>query len=230
MTCIIIEDEPLARERLVDYIEKIPGFKLLSVFNNAIDALTFLQNYATDVIFLDIHMAGMSGINLLEQHKIQGQVILTTAYHEFAVKGFELNVTDYLLKPFSFERFQQGVEKAQIIHSRDKSVNTGKYFFVRTEYHLEKIMYDELLFVEGMRDYRRIHTLTKPIMTLQTFREFEAQIPVNILFRVHKSYMVAIDKIDAIVKNSISIKGKIIPVSETYKHAFLNLINQSKDK
>jgi len=228
MTCIIVEDEPLAQERLKEYINKIPELVLQAVFDNGADALAYLQKNKTDLVLLDIHLDGISGIKLLEDHKLQCPVILTTAYHEFAVKGFELNVTDYLLKPFSFERFQQAVEKAVQKNGKNETDADKPFFFVKTEYRLEKISFSELFYIEGMRDYRKIHTSGKPIMTLQTFKDFEKDIPAKILCRVHKSFMVAIDKIDSIEKNEIQIGGKRIPVSDTYRQAFYELI-KSKD-
>ena len=143
-------------------------------------------------------MGEISGIQFLEAGKIKSKVIVTTAYEEYALKGYELNVTDYLLKPFSFERFFQAVSKVQDEVDRQMNKTDIRYIFIKTEYRLEKIMLNEILFIEGMRDYRRIHTTKKRIMTLQTFKDLELEIPENIICRVHKSYMVAIDKIESI--------------------------------
>ncbi len=225
MTCIIVEDEPLAQERLKEYVNKIPGLLLNAIFDNGADALAYLQKNKTDLVLLDIQIDGISGIKLLEEHKLQCQVIMTTAYHEFAIKGYELNVSDYLLKPFTFERFQQAVEKAVQNDLRKGLVSAKDYFFVKTEYRLEKISFADLFYIEGMRDYRKIYTTGKPVMTLQTFRDLETAIPSSILCRVHKSFMVAIDKIDAIEKNEIRIREKMIPISDTYREAFYNIIH-----
>jgi DNA-binding LytR/AlgR family response regulator len=228
MNCIIVEDEPLAQERLKDYIEKMPGLNLVASLDNGTDALAFLQQHVVDIIFLDIHMDGISGISLLEEYNIKSQVILTTAYHEFAIKGFDLNVTDYLLKPFHFERFRQAVEKAAQQTQKNEQPQDKPYVYVKTAYRLEKILFADIFFIEGMRDYRKIHTRSKPIMTLQTFRDFEKEIPANILCRVHKSYMVAIDKIDSIEKNEIRIGEKCIPISDTYRQVFYEIITRPK--
>ena len=227
INCIILEDEPLAQERTKSYIERIPYLRLLNSFDNAIDAISFLKSSSVDLIFLDINMGEFSGIQLLESVKIQAQIIITTAYHEYALKGFELNVTDYLLKPYSFERFLQAVDKVQdhLINKAGKQI--VKFIFVKTENRLEKILFSDLLYIEGMRDYRSIQTMSKRIMTLQTFREFEQEIPSTILCRVHKSFMVAIDKIDAIERDGIRIQQKIIPISETYRQSFFHLIGHS---
>lgn len=225
--CIIVEDEPLALERTKSYVQKLPFLNLLSTFDNGIDALVFLKSNPVDLIFLDINMGEFSGIQLLESSKITSQVIITTAYNEFALKGFELNVTDYLLKPFTFERFLQAVDKAQNNLLKQDVQLQKKFVFIKTEYRLEKVSLDEIMYIEGMRDYRRIHTTNKRIMTLQTFSELEQEFPSNMICRVHKSYMVALDKIDSIERDRIKIQDTLIPISETYKKQFFDLINHS---
>jgi len=226
INCIIVEDEPLALERAKEYVLKLPFLDLRATFDNALDALVFLKTSRVDLIFLDINLGEMSGIQLLETSAVKSQVIFTTAYQEYALKGFDLKVADYLLKPFTFERFVQAVDRA-IEHLPKKQIvkTPNSFIFVKTENRLEKVSLREITFIEGMRDYRRIHTVNKRIMTLQTFAEFERQIPPNIVCRVHKSYMVALDKIDSIEKNGIKIKDQIIPISETYKNRFFSLIN-----
>ncbi len=228
ISCIIIEDEPLALERTRNFVLKLPFLNLLSSFDNGIDALIFLKSNSVDLIFLDINMGEFSGIQLLEAATIKSEVIITTAYNEYALKGFDLNVTDYLLKPFTFERFLQAVDKAQTNLSKTEVVRDNKFIFVKTEYRLEKLFLNEVLYIEGMRDYRRIHTINKKIMTLQTFKEFELDMPASLICRVHKSFMVAIDKIESIERDRIKIKDILIPISETYKKIFFERINQSK--
>jgi two-component system LytT family response regulator len=224
--CIIVEDEPLALERLKDYVARMPQLNLLFSFESGADALLFIKANKVDLVFLDINMDGLSGIQLLETSYIQSQVIITTAYDEYALKGFDHNVTDYLLKPFTFPRFVQAVEKAQnnLVEKRlDK-----KYIFIKTEYRLEKLFYTDIFYIEGMRDYRRIHSVDKKIMTLQTFSEFEEEIPKSIICRVHKSYMVSLDRIQTVEKDKIIINDVVIPISETYKKSFLAVINASR--
>jgi len=170
-------------------------------------------------------MDELSGIELLESSKISSQVIITTAYQEYALKGYELQITDYLLKPFTFNRFLQAVNKAQENLSQRIAEKQLDFIFVKTENRLEKIMINEILYIEGMRDYLRIHTSGKKIMTLQSFSELEQLIPAHLVCRVHKSYMVAINKIESIERSRIKIADQLIPVSETYKEAFLQLIN-----
>ena len=226
ISCIIIEDEPLAQERIKGYIPQLPYLSLLHTFDNAIDALVFLKTTKVDLIFLDINLGVLSGIQLLEISDLDCKVIITTAYDEFALKGFELNVTDYLLKPFTFGRFRHAVEKVKEALI-PKSIPAGQHFiFIKTEYRLEKVMFSDICFIEGMRDYRRIHTTHKKIMTLQTFGQLEQELPPQLICRVHKSYMVALDKIDTIEGDRIHIGKTVIPVSETYRKGFLERINR----
>ena len=227
-TCIIIEDEPLALERIKDFALKIPFLNLCATFDNALDGLAFLKSNKVDVLFLDINMDELTGVELLESSKIDSQVIITTAYQEYALKGYELNVTDYLLKPFNFNRFLQAVNKAHENLNKSASDTPTEFIFVKTENRLEKINLLDIVYIEGMRDYRRIHTVNKRIMTLQTFNELEQIIPSNLACRVHKSYMVALSKIESIERGRIKISDKIIPISETYKADFFQKINSGK--
>lgn len=222
--CIVIEDEPLAAERIQSYIGKLSFLDLQASFENGIDALVYLRTNRVDLIFLDINIGELSGIQLLETANPRCEVIITTAYDEYALKGFDLNVTDYLLKPYSFERFIQSVTRAQDNLLKAGATTGKKFIFVKTEYRLERVEFSDIIFIEGMRDYRRIHTQSKKIMTLQTFKELEEEIPEKIVCRVHKSYMVAIDKIDSIERDLIRIGGLEIPVSETYRKRFYEVI------
>jgi two-component system LytT family response regulator len=224
-TCIIIEDEPLALERTKGFVMKTPFLQLLKTFDNALDGLAFLNANKIDILFLDINMDELSGIELLESSKLDCQVIITTAYSEYALKGYELNIADYLLKPFSFERFLQAVNKTVSKRNILAPDTDLKHIFVKTENRLEKVNIDDILFIEGMRDYRRIHTLNKRIMTLQNFSELELVLPAKLICRVHKSYMVSISKIDEIERSRIKIADNIIPISETYREHFFSQIS-----
>lgn len=224
-TCIIIEDEPLALEKTKDFVNKVPFLNLSATFDNALNGLAYLNNNKVDVLFLDINMDELSGIELLESSKINSQVIITTAYQEYALKGYELRITDYLLKPFTFNRFLQAVNKAQENLNQRSADKPLDFIFVKTENRLEKIMINDILYIEGMRDYLRIHTLNKKIMTLQSFNELEQLLRSHLVCRVHKSYMVAVNKIESIERSEIKIGNVIIPVSVTYKELLFQLIN-----
>jgi two-component system LytT family response regulator len=226
ISCIIVEDEPLALERTREYALRLPFLNLLATFDDALGALTFLKANEVDLIFLDINLGEVSGIQLLETSAVNSQVIITTAYQEYALKGFDLKVADYLLKPFTFERFVQAVDRAQAaLGPRRRALTPDGLIFVKVESRLEKVALREIIFIEGMRDYRKIHAHGRRLLTPQTFAEFERQIPPEIVCRVHKSYMVSIDKIDSVEKGHVRIKDRVIPISETYRERFFGLIN-----
>ena len=223
--CIIIEDEPLAADKIAHFIAKLPVIQLLAVFNSAIPAIEYLKNNPVDLIFLDIEMKDLSGIQFLESVSIESKVIITSAYEQYAIKGFDLQVCDYLLKPISFERFVQSVGKAceELTQKREqKKINR---IFIKTEYRLEGIDLADILYIEGMGDYRRIVATSKKIMTLQSFGEIYDLLPKDLFCRVHNSYIVSLNKIDKIERNRIRIKEKLIPVSNSYCKAFYGRIN-----
>jgi two-component system, LytTR family, response regulator len=224
INCIIIDDEPLAVKKLVNYINKLPTLNLLETFNSAVSAIGFLKANSIDLIFLDIEMKEITGIQLLESVNTKSKVIITTAYEKYAIKGFELQVSDYLLKPITFERFLKASDKvAQDLGQRV----TNEHFkvFVKTEYRLEGINTSEILYIEGLGDYRRIITLQKKILTLQTFKELTDLLPRDKFCRVHNSFIVSIDKIEKIERNRITIKEQLIPISDSYGKVFYNKIN-----
>lgn len=226
-SCIIIKDEPLAMERTRQFVQKVPFLSLCATFDNALMGLAHLQNNPVDILFLDINMDELSGIELLESTSLECQVIFTTAYQQYALKGYELNVTDYLLKPFTFNRFLQAVNKAQEQLDKKEVSKPVDFLFVKTENRLEKVTLSDIVYIEGMRDYRRIHTTHKRIMTLQNFKDLEKTIPSNIICRVHKSYMVSLAKIEAIERSRIKIADQNIPISETYRELFFQMISNN---
>jgi two-component system LytT family response regulator len=230
INCIAIDDEPLALSKLEGFISKVPELDLVRTFDNAIEAIGWLRENRTELIFLDIQMEQLTGIQFLEATGSDARIILTTAYDQYAIKGFELNVTDYLLKPYSFQRFVKAINKVMEYFTR-KSENTemsgnDSYIFVKTEYRLERIDIDEILYIEGMKDYLRIICKNKKIMTLQSFTKLEECLPEKRFCRVHKSFIVALDKIKSIERGVILIADQRIPVSNTYKESFFSKIKQ----
>ncbi|HEX3007651.1 MAG TPA: LytTR family DNA-binding domain-containing protein [Bacteroidales bacterium] len=235
--CIAIDDEPLALDIIKDYALKVPFLNLIQTFDNALESLDFLKQQRVDLLFLDIQMDDLTGIQLLNVIKQKPLVIFTTAYDKFAIQGYELDALDYLLKPISFERFLRAVDKAydrlasrhenSMDNSPAKPANTANddYIFVKTEFHLEKVRFSDILFIEGMGDYLLIQTPTSKIMTLQNFRKIEEVLPDGRFERVHKSYIVALDKIDRIERNRIYINQKIIPISDTYRKTFFDALD-----
>jgi two-component system, LytTR family, response regulator len=229
INCIVIDDEPLALSKLESFIKKVPWLTLIRTFDNAIEAIGWLRENVSDLIFLDIQMEHLTGIQFLEATGTTSRVIITSAYDQYAIKGFDLNVTDYLLKPFSFERFLQAVNRVMEYYSQklegQKTISDNDAFiFVKTEYRLERIDINDILYIEGMKDYLRIICTSKKIMTLQSFYKIEESLPANKFCRVHKSYIVAIDKIKSVERGVILIADKRIPVSNTYKESFFSKI------
>ncbi|MBC6493043.1 LytR/AlgR family response regulator transcription factor [Flavihumibacter stibioxidans] len=223
--CIIVEDEPLAMERMQQYVGKLPWLRLVASFDNGLDALVYLQTNKVDLVFLDINIGEISGIRLLETTSSKPEVIIITAYDEYAIKGFDLNVTDYLLKPYSLERFLQAVEKVRHNLQKPEPAAEKKFIFIKTEYRLEKLMLEDILYIEGMRDYRKIHLSDRRLLTLQTFKELEQDIPATVICRVHKSYMVNISRIDSIDREGIRMGNTLIPISDTYRKSFYQLLS-----
>ncbi|MFT3827646.1 MAG: LytTR family DNA-binding domain-containing protein [Chitinophagaceae bacterium] len=221
LTCIIIEDEPLALLRTKEYVERIPFLRLLHTYSNPLEALTILGSGNIDLLFLDIQMEQLTGIQLLQSLSQPPAVILTTAYEEFALKAFELDVTDYLLKPFSFERFLAAVMKVQ---QRKAQASLPAFLFFKTANQQQRIELDAIHFIEGARDYRKIYYADQTLLTLETFGELEERLPASLFCRVHKSYIAAISKIKTIETDQVLIGKTWIPVSESYKKKLLSVI------
>jgi DNA-binding LytR/AlgR family response regulator len=228
INCIIIEDEPLAMARAKEFVQKVSFLRLLQTFDNGLDAISYLKTESVDLIFLDIQMDEFTGIHLLESLNQRPEVIIISAFNEYAVKGFDLNVTDYLLKPYTFERFLSAALKVlDKIKATKKDVQD--FVFIKTEYRLEKVFFEQILFIEGMRDYRQIHTSEKKIMTLETFKELESKLPSNQFVRVHKSYLVSLNKIESIERDRIKIQKDLIPISDTFRENFYLSISSSNN-
>ncbi|MFM2359417.1 MAG: hypothetical protein RLY16_1410 [Bacteroidota bacterium] len=224
INCVIIEDEPLAQERLKTYVSKLPYLKLLACFEQIQAAHAFLLSNVVDLILLDIQLKDRSGIEWLETASPNCQVVITTAYPQHALKGFDLKVADYLLKPFTFERFNQAMERV-VDNFSNRLMNNVNFILVKTEHRVERVLIQDILFIEGMRDYRKIHATKGNLMTLVTFTNFEQELALTPIYRVHKSFMVAINKIDRIEKGMIFIGEKKIPISGTYKKSFFQKLD-----
>ena len=224
INCIIIEDEPLAMERIRSFVQRVSFLNLLACFDNGVEAIGFIKANPIGLLFLDIQMDGFTGIQLLEALQKRPEVIITTAFDQYALKGFDLNVSDYLLKPFAFERFMQAVTRVYDRLALGVLQPNKQIIFIKTEYRLEKVSLDEILYIEGMRDYRCVYLKDKYIMTSQTFTDLEKELPPAQFCRVHKSFIIAMDKIESIERDRIKIKSELIPVSDTYKESFYKLV------
>jgi Response regulator of the LytR/AlgR family len=232
INCIIIEDEPLAQEKLVGFVEQVPFLKLLQTFENGIEAIAFVKTNPVDLIFLDIQMPNFTGIQFLETLTERPQIIIVSAYDQYAIKSYEFSVTDYLLKPYSFNRFVQAIEKVMEkykVKAQPPAHVHNDIIFVKTEYRIEKINLSDILYIQGMKDYQMIVTSQEKIMTLQSFKEMENVLPSPAFVRVHKSYIISLDKIESIERNRIRIADQMIPISDTYKDLFYNTLKNSRN-
>ncbi|UCS92999.1 LytTR family DNA-binding domain-containing protein [Echinicola marina] len=238
--CIAVDDEPLALELICSFIEQTSFLSLEAKFENAIDALAFVHSHEVDLIFLDIQMPDLSGMELarvLDSNK-QGntaRIIFTTAYNQFAIEGYKVDAMDYLLKPFSYEEFLKSCTKAYH-YFESKSSPTGgnpdsaqqNYIFIKVEYQLVKVMLKDILYVEGYKDYVKVHLADKsaPLLSLTSLKNMEEILPENQFMRIHRSYIISLDHIHSITKNSVNINNTTIAVSENYKDNFLQFVNK----
>ncbi|MFW9612885.1 MAG: LytR/AlgR family response regulator transcription factor [Macellibacteroides fermentans] len=228
LKCIITDDEPIARKGLQSYVERIDFLELVGVCEDAIQLNNQLKSQQADLLFLDIEMPYMTGIELLNSLSNPPKVIITSAYAEYAIKGYDLEVSDYLLKPISFDRFLKAVNKAydQLISSQTPVVQD--YLFVKTSLKLEKIRFNDMRFIEGVENYVAIYTSDGKIITHTTLRTILQKLPPERFVQVHKSYLVNIDKIDSIEGNLLGIGKNKIPLSRTYKETALEIILKNK--
>lgn len=224
IACIIVEDENSAAEKLASFINKIDYLDLKNTFSEVTDALNWLAGYPVDLIFLDLHLGELNGFELLKNLRTTPKVIITTAFSEYAVESYRYFIDGYLLKPYSFSDFLQSVSK--IAHAPVPKTDKKKEFaFIKTEYHLEKILLEDILYLEGMKDYIKIVLKDRQIMTLMNFREISELLNPSDFYRVHHSYIVAVNKIDLIERSRIKIRNKYIPISDRKKAGFLEFIH-----
>ena len=242
LKCIAVDDEPLALDIIEDYVSKVPFLELVKRTENAIEALQLVQAGGIDLVFLDIQMPELTGIQFLKIANNKASYILTTAYSQYALESYDLNVSDYLLKPIAFDRFYKAVEK---VHNQTKSVepvavaqpvpvsapfsasnhSVQDFIFVKTEHKIQKIQLDDILYIEGLKDYISIFTKAERVITLQNMKKMEETLPKGQFVRVHKSYIISLDKIESIERSRISINGKVIPIGDTYRDEFFKHID-----
>lgn len=230
MKCIIVDDEPLAREIMESYVEKVPFLRLIASCKNAFEALDKIQQEKPDLIFLDIQMPDLNGIQFYESLVYKPLVVFTTAYSEYAVSGFDLDATDYLVKPFSFDRFMKAVNKARTSQQHENTEDLGnsqrKFMFVKDGVKIVRVSYDDILYFEGMKDYVKIVMNNKFILTLISMQNMVDKLPKDMFVRVHRSFIVSIPKIEKIEKNRVVISGKWIPVGNSYKSLLSDALGQ----
>ncbi|MBN2614984.1 MAG: response regulator transcription factor [Bacteroidales bacterium] len=230
MNCLIVDDEPLAREILETFTAKVPQLKLISSCQNAFEALEILQKEKIDLVFLDIQMPDLTGIQLYSTLPTKPLVIFTTAYSSYAVTGFELDALDYLVKPFSFERYLKAVNKALELDKKKKEEpvsGSHDFMFVKDGTKLVKVNYNDVLYLEGMKDYVKIVMKdNKFLLTLISMQHMVDKLPERNFVRIHRSYIVSISKIDKVEKNRVVIGSKWIPVGNSYKESLHSVLGR----
>ncbi len=242
LRAIIVDDEPLALDVIETFIERIPGsVELVKKCSNAMEAMEALKTESVDLMFLDIQMPQLTGVDFLRSLQNPPLVIFTTAYSEYALDGFELNAVDYLLKPISFERFMKAVNRASELHDLQKGgeipesdeIETGTDFiFVKSDKKLVKVKYEDIIYIEGLKDYVIIRMEKGRVITLQTMKSLDAKLPQKIFKRTHRSYIVNMDKISAIMGNMIEVYEKSdikhLPIGKNYREELLSIINENR--
>lgn len=237
--CLIIDDKPLAIDLLAEYSRKVPFLELVAITTNPVEGLSIVREQQIDLVFLDMQMPELTGLEFI---KIAGKycgVILTTAYAEYALDGYEHDVVDYLLKPVAFDRFYRAAQKAlQLFRSYSKTpvdihINpvdnkSAEYLFIKTEHRIQKVNLSDILFIEGLQNYIALHTIGGRILSLQPLKKIEDQLPRKEFVRVHKSYIIALRHITTIERGRISIGNSIVPVGDSYREGFYQLVDSSK--
>lgn len=226
LKCIIVEDEPLAAKILSDYISQVPFLDLNGTFKDAILATDYLRENSVDLIFLDIHLPKLKGMAFLKTLIDPPAVIITTAYHQYAVEGFELNVTDYLLKPFEFERFLVAVNKVKATQTekqRSTESETKDHLFINVQKKKVKILFSEIVYIESQREYIKIVTTKREYISKMSTHEIESLLPSNLFKRIHRSFIVSVSKIESYTAEAVELNGVSIPIGRGYRDIIENL-------
>ncbi|MEX0997333.1 MAG: LytTR family DNA-binding domain-containing protein [Flavobacteriaceae bacterium] len=231
ISCIVVDDESIAREIIETHLSKIPGITLMGSYNNAIDALNCLRENTIDLVFLDINMPDISGISFAKSINKNIKIIFTTAYRDYAVEGFELQAVDYLLKPISFERFLKAVNIYHEIffdvdQNEIKTAQAHEFMFVRSDRKMIKIDFDDIIYIESYGDYLKIHLATETIITRETISAIEAKLPGKRFLRIHRSFIIALKHISSFTHEEIIIANKALTISRSYKKDVLAVLEK----
>jgi DNA-binding LytR/AlgR family response regulator len=228
LSCIIVDDEPIARKILHEFVDHVPFLDLQGKFENATKAEAFLSTSAVDIIFLDIEMPKVSGLQMLQKMHIESLVIVTTAFPQYALEGYELDVIDYLLKPFAFNRFLKAVHKAKDYYHIKNMATAARpsYIFIKSDKRIEKIELSDILYVESVGNYVSINTDNKQILAYLTMKSLESQLPFEDFIKIHQSYLVNCSKIRSIEGNEIQIGDKSLPISRNYRDLVMKIVHQ----
>lgn len=237
LTCVIVDDEPLATAVLGRYCAQLPFLHLVATFHDSLAALAFLQTTPVDIVLLDIDMPGLSGVQLAQILPAGGprpRLLFTTAHERYALQGYELGVADYLLKPIAFPRFAQALARLQqqlqlpAAATESSAAAPAEAMFVKHEHRLQRVAFEDLLYVEGCKEYLLLHTADgNRILTLQSFRRVEEVLPPQRFARIHRSYLVALSRIEHVERSKVQVAGQLLPIGDAYREEFLALIRQS---
>ncbi|HQG76988.1 MAG TPA: LytTR family DNA-binding domain-containing protein [Bacteroidales bacterium] len=234
ISAIAVDDEPLALQLVTGYIEKTPWLELAGSFDNPVDAMDFVEEHNVDLVFVDIQMPDLNGIEFTRSVKRSPKVIFTTAYDKYAIEGFKLDIVDYLLKPFSYEEFLKAVNKARRLimlekGTADKIESSNEFLFLKSEYKIRRIDFNDILYIEGLKDYVKVYLMdqAKPVMSLTTLKLLESKLPASKFMRVHRSFIVNLEKVDTIERGRIIFGKTYIPVGEQYKEKFQGFLDRN---
>jgi two-component system LytT family response regulator len=220
INCLVVDDEPIARSGILEYIDQVEFLTAVAICKNAIEASFALANHQVDLVFLDIQMPKITGIDFLKNLQAPPLVIITTAFPEYAIEGYELNILDYLLKPISFERFFKAVTKAQSwlnLKIKQGTLTEESYFFIKSNQKIEKIFIQDILYIEALSNYVILHTKTKKHIAYMSFKGIESQLPNSLFLKIHKSFIVAVNAIQTIDNNEVILSDHTLPISKSYK-------------
>ncbi|TWP26560.1 response regulator transcription factor [Apibacter muscae] len=237
ISCIIVDDEPMALQLIENYVNQTAYLELIGKFNNAIEVLDFINKQKVDLIFLDIQMPELNGLQLAETIKDHTKIIFTTAFDQYALEGYKVNALDYLLKPFDYKEFILATNKAkewfELIHAKEQKEldkkQSPEYFFVKSEYRQIKISFHKILYIEGLKDYVKIWLKDepKPILTLMSLKKLEEELPKDRFMRVHRSFIISLEHIQSIEKNQVIIHQQYITISDQHKESFYKFIQSN---
>lgn len=230
INCALIDDEPLALQLLEDFVNKTPYLKLAGKFEEPMQALSLLESRQIDLLFLDIKMPDISGIDFFKSLSYKPEVIFTTAYSEFAIDGFELKAMDYLLKPVAFEKFLAACNRVKeyLELKNQRPAPTQDYFFINAAHKLHKIFYDDILYLEGLKDYTKIHlaSVASPLVILHNLKYFEDLLDATAFIRIHRSYIISLRKLATVSRKSVTIQSRELPVSDNYRDSFFSIVEK----
>lgn len=229
INCLVVEDEPIARKGMVEHIRKIDFLNPAAVCKDPVEAIVALEKYPIDIIFLDIQMPKITGIDFIKRLQNPPIIILTTAYPEYAIEGYELDILDYLLKPISFQRFFKAVVKARAymnLKGRQEAMDTENYFYIKANQKIEKIIISDILYIEAMANYVILYTKKNKHIAYMSFKGIESQLPGQLFLKIHKSFIVAVNAIETISNDEVKLGGNTLPIGKSFKSSVMERVEE----